>query len=313
MHCPTVDTCHVHPGETFDGVASGSFVAQNHEYPSHLRLSLTATDSGGLSQTTFVDLYPQTSTLTLASEPPGATLALGSTTAVAPFSTTVITAVPVDQRANQTIDGQAYVFAGWSDGGAASHDVVVSGDTTLTATFRSRPRDNAVWRWIGAAASLSWPGCGDADQPEAAPDYQSTSVQAGRFLRNRTAQPNQRSAGPARRSVRVSGSHPARTRESQTMATKGILGRKLGMTQVWDAENRVIPVTVIQAGPCRVVQLKTPERDGYSAVQLAFGATKARRLTKPELGHLKKGGVDAGKHLAELRVDDLSPTTRWVR
>ena len=58
------------------------------------------------------------------------------------------------------------------------------------------------------------------------------------------------------------------------MASKGILGRKLGMTQVWDEENRVIPVTVIQAGPCRVVQLKTPERDGYSAVQLAFGETK---------------------------------------
>ena len=59
------------------------------------------------------------------------------------------------------------------------------------------------------------------------------------------------------------------------MATvKGILGRKLGMTQIWDAENRIVPVTVIQAGPCRVVQLKTPERDGYSAVQLAFGATK---------------------------------------
>jgi large subunit ribosomal protein L3 len=71
------------------------------------------------------------------------------------------------------------------------------------------------------------------------------------------------------------------------MATKGILGRKLGMTQVWDEENRVVPVTVIQAGPCRVVQLKTPERDGYSAVQLAFGETKPGRLNKPELGHLK--------------------------
>ena len=61
------------------------------------------------------------------------------------------------------------------------------------------------------------------------------------------------------------------------MAGKGILGRKLGMTQVWDAENRVVPVTVIQAGPCRVVQLKTPERDGYAAVQLSFGAIKAER------------------------------------
>jgi len=90
------------------------------------------------------------------------------------------------------------------------------------------------------------------------------------------------------------------------MASKGILGRKLGMTQVWDEENRVIPVTVIQAGPCHVAQLKTPERDGYAAVQLAFGETKASRLNKPELGHLAKGGVGAAKHLVELRVDDLA-------
>ena len=90
-------------------------------------------------------------------------------------------------------------------------------------------------------------------------------------------------------------------------AVKGILGRKLGMTQIWDSENRVVPVTVIQAGPCRVVQLKTPERDGYSAVQIAFGATKEQRLNRPELGHLKKSGTAPSKHLAEVRVDDLSP------
>jgi large subunit ribosomal protein L3 len=90
------------------------------------------------------------------------------------------------------------------------------------------------------------------------------------------------------------------------MASKGILGRKLGMTQVWDAENRIVPVTVIEAGPCRVVQLKTPERDGYAAVQLAFGETKPRRLTKPELGHLKAAGGAPSRHLAELRVADLA-------
>jgi large subunit ribosomal protein L3 len=90
------------------------------------------------------------------------------------------------------------------------------------------------------------------------------------------------------------------------MASKGILGRKLGMTQVWDAENRIVPVTVIEAGPCRVVQLKTPERDGYSAVQLSFGETKPRRITKPELGHLKAAGGPPSRHLAELRVTDLA-------
>jgi len=90
------------------------------------------------------------------------------------------------------------------------------------------------------------------------------------------------------------------------MASKGILGRKLGMTQVWDEDNRVIPVTVIQAGPCHVTQLKTPERDGYAAVQIAFGETKAGRLSRPELGHLSAAGVAPSKHLVELRVDDLA-------
>lgn len=90
------------------------------------------------------------------------------------------------------------------------------------------------------------------------------------------------------------------------MANKGILGRKLGMTQVWSEDNRLVPVTVIQAGPCWVTQLRTPERDGYSAVQLSFDETKASRLNKPTLGHLKKADAPAAKHLAELRVEDLS-------
>jgi large subunit ribosomal protein L3 len=90
------------------------------------------------------------------------------------------------------------------------------------------------------------------------------------------------------------------------MSAKGILGRKLGMTQIWDDQNRVVPVTVIEAGPCRVVQLKTPERDGYSAVQLSFGETKANRITKPELGHLQAAGGAPSRHLAELRVHDLA-------
>jgi large subunit ribosomal protein L3 len=90
------------------------------------------------------------------------------------------------------------------------------------------------------------------------------------------------------------------------MANKGILGRKLGMTQVFDEQNRVVPVTVIEAGPCRVVQLKHPERDGYAAVQLAFGDAKPARLNKPELGHLKAADAPASKYLAELRVDDLA-------
>lgn len=89
-------------------------------------------------------------------------------------------------------------------------------------------------------------------------------------------------------------------------SSKGILGRKIGMTQVFDDQNRVIPVTVIEAGPCRVVQLKTPDRDGYTAVQLAFGETTPRRLNKPELGHLNRASVPPSQYLAELRVDDVA-------
>jgi len=87
---------------------------------------------------------------------------------------------------------------------------------------------------------------------------------------------------------------------------KGILGQKIGMTQIWDEQNRAVPVTVVQAGPCRVVQIKTPERDGYSAVQLAFGDVKPKRVNKPENGHFKKYNAAPARHLAELRVDDSS-------
>ena len=83
---------------------------------------------------------------------------------------------------------------------------------------------------------------------------------------------------------------------------KGILGRKLGMTQVFDPESgAVTPVTVIEAGPCPVVQVKTFETDGYEAVQIAFDAVAERKLSKPELGHLAKAGASAYRHLVELR------------
>jgi large subunit ribosomal protein L3 len=85
-------------------------------------------------------------------------------------------------------------------------------------------------------------------------------------------------------------------------AVKGILGRKLGMTQVFDPETgNVDAVTVIEAGPCPVVQVKTVSSDGYDAVQLAFEEVRDRKLTKGELGHLKKAGVSAHRHLVEFR------------
>jgi large subunit ribosomal protein L3 len=83
---------------------------------------------------------------------------------------------------------------------------------------------------------------------------------------------------------------------------KGILGRKLGMTQVFDPESgQVTPVTVIEAGPCPVVQVKTVETDGYEAVQIAFDAVADRKISKAEQGHLAKGGASAHRHLVELR------------
>jgi large subunit ribosomal protein L3 len=84
---------------------------------------------------------------------------------------------------------------------------------------------------------------------------------------------------------------------------KGILGAKLGMTQVWD-NNKVVPVTVVQAGPCVVTQVRTDEKDGYTAVQLAFGAIDPRKVSKPETGHYAKAGVSPRRHLVELRTTD---------
>jgi large subunit ribosomal protein L3 len=90
---------------------------------------------------------------------------------------------------------------------------------------------------------------------------------------------------------------------------KGILGTKLGMTQLWDASNKVVPVTVIQAGPCVVTQVRTPDSDGYSAVQLGFGAIKAKKVTKPSGGHFEKADVTPRKHLVEIRTADASEYT----
>ena len=83
---------------------------------------------------------------------------------------------------------------------------------------------------------------------------------------------------------------------------KGILGRKVGMTQVFRDDGTVVPVTVVEAGPCYVTQLRTPERDGYRAVQIGFGAAKAKHLTQGQKGHLRRAGVSDLRHLRELRM-----------
>jgi len=90
---------------------------------------------------------------------------------------------------------------------------------------------------------------------------------------------------------------------------KAILGEKLGMTQIFDDAGRAIPVTVVQAGPCVVSNVRTPERDGYSAVQLGFGIKKEKRVNKPQKGMFAKAGIEPVRHLVEVRTDDAGSFT----
>jgi large subunit ribosomal protein L3 len=92
-------------------------------------------------------------------------------------------------------------------------------------------------------------------------------------------------------------------------STQGVLGEKLGMTQVFDANNRIVPVTVVKAGPCVVTQVRTPDKDGYSAVQIAYGAIDPRKVNKPEAGHFAKAGVPPRRYLVEIRTDDAGSYT----
>ena len=89
------------------------------------------------------------------------------------------------------------------------------------------------------------------------------------------------------------------------MATTAIVGEKLGMTQIWDDENRIVPVTVLRVEPARIVQVKTSERDGYTALQVTYGHKDAKKLTKPQAGHFAKANVAPGKRLVELRLDSV--------
>jgi large subunit ribosomal protein L3 len=92
--------------------------------------------------------------------------------------------------------------------------------------------------------------------------------------------------------------------ETTVKTVKGVLGEKLGMTQVWDADNRLIPVTVVKAGPCVVTQVRDAATDGYAAVQMAFGEIDPRKVNKPMKGHFEKAGVTPRRHLVELRTGD---------
>jgi large subunit ribosomal protein L3 len=117
-----------------------------------------------------------------------------------------------------------------------------------------------------------------------------------------------KSQGESKSSLWTKGSSASRyCREGRLVAVSvGILGTKLGMTQIFDDKGRSIPVTVVQAGPCPITQIKTKQTDGYSAIQVAYGETKEKALNQPKLGHLKKSSTEPMRHLREYRLDDVA-------
>jgi regulation of enolase protein 1 (concanavalin A-like superfamily) len=136
QHCPS--TCHTHELQTFNGVASGSFTAPDHDYPSYLELQLTVVDSRGLQSTKSVRLDPKTVVLTFQSNPSGLQLTVGSSSGAAPFNRTVIIGSrnSVSAPSPQKVRGKTYLFASWSDGGAQTHIITAPANaTTYTATF----------------------------------------------------------------------------------------------------------------------------------------------------------------------------------
>jgi len=147
QHCFTVNSCHTHFLQDWSGVAGGSFVAPDHEYPSYLELQLTATDADGLTSTVIRRLDPKTVVLTFTSVPAGLQLSVGSTTQVTPFTRTVIpgSTMTVSAPAPQRLKGKWYYFTSWSDGGAQTHVVIAPAvPATYTATYVRGPRPPSV-------------------------------------------------------------------------------------------------------------------------------------------------------------------------
>ncbi len=146
QHCDTPTECHEHVVQEFDGQASGSFDAPDHEYPAFLDLELTATDSRGLAVSTTVRLEPETTDVTMTSDPPGLQLGVGLTTQVTPFTHTAIvgSTQSITAPSPQSLSGTPYEFVSWSDGGARTHDAVVNGPTTFSATFHAASASTAT-------------------------------------------------------------------------------------------------------------------------------------------------------------------------
>jgi glucose/arabinose dehydrogenase len=138
QHCPS--NCHTHPLQSFEGVAGGSFTTPDHEYPSHLELRLTATDSGGLTDAESLRLDPKTVSITLNSSPGGFALALNGSQLPTPFSKTLIQGSrnTISAPSPQTKAKKSWLFKSWSDRGAQTHDVIANSSATYAATFKQR-------------------------------------------------------------------------------------------------------------------------------------------------------------------------------
>ena len=146
QHCDTPTDCHEHVVQEFDGQASGSFAAPDHEYPAFLDLELTATDSRGLAVSTTVRLSPETTDVTMTSNPSGMQLGVGLTTQATPFTHTAIvgSTQSITAPSPQSLSSTPYEFVSWSDGGARTHDVVVNGPSTFSATFQAASASTAT-------------------------------------------------------------------------------------------------------------------------------------------------------------------------
>jgi uncharacterized repeat protein (TIGR01451 family) len=143
-HCYSANDCHTHAVQTFNGVASGSFTAPDHDYPTYLELQLKATDSGGLTSTASVLLYPKTVNFTFQSQPAGLQLNINGVTATTPFVHAVIVNSnnSVSAPTPQTLNGVQYVFQSWSDGGAQTHTIRAgTSNATFTANFAPMSAD----------------------------------------------------------------------------------------------------------------------------------------------------------------------------
>jgi glucose/arabinose dehydrogenase len=156
MHCPA--GCHEHPITSADS-PSGSFVAPPHEYPSHLKLEFTATDSRGMSDTRAVEIYPRTVEVGVASEPAGIPLGIEGVTSSEPFSATMIAGggVTVSAPSTALVEGQQYVFSAWSDGGARVHEVTSDEDVGLVAAYVPQSEEPGPGGGDGGGGALSPP------------------------------------------------------------------------------------------------------------------------------------------------------------